>query len=329
MEIIERIKCFLRANTFYTKYLQTHVNDMRYFIRGCKYYVKYYSFKQDRKVTGHTLFFIIDPAIRHPGLADRFKAIVGCYYIAKLNGFDFKIIFETPFLLHDYLDENRCSWMADRQVLSFSLRNARVIAYNGGGKIPRLNRKVKQYHVYSYIGYDILETNRVPEYKKRWGELFNDLFIPKDVIMRRIAATGFAKDEYVAVHLRFVNALEHFERDHFNELTADQKENLIQRCLAGIRTIQRQHADKPLLVFSDSALFLKRVSELPVHTLDGAIGHISFDNNSETFVKTFLDYYMISYARHIYMVRASELYNSVYPYYAALSGNKEAIIVEV
>ena len=325
MVIIERLKCYLRANPFYKRYLQTRVNDMRYFFRSCKYYVKYYSFKYDKKVSGNTLYFIIDPEIKHPGLADRYKAIVGCYFIARQNGFDFKIIFETPFSLHDYLDENQCKWFADRQALSFSLRNSCVIAYNGGGKIPRLRRSVKQYHVYSYIGYDILETNRIPEYKKRWGELYNALFKPKDLIIKRMVDTGFVKDEYIAVHLRFVNALEHFEEDHFNDLSEAKKENLIQRCLAGIEAIRRQNENVPLLVFSDSRFFLNRVKELPVHVLDGAIGHISFVCNEEAVIKTFVDFYMIGNARRVYIIQAPEMYSTVYSYYAALAGYKEVI----
>ena len=325
MIMIERIKCYLRANWFYKKYLQTRVNDMRYFVRSCKYYVKYYSFKYDKAVTGHTLYFIIDPEIRHPGLADRYKAIVGCYFIAQQNGFDFKIIFETPFSLHNYLDENQCKWYADRQALSFSLRNSRVIAYNGGGKIPRLRRSVKQYHVYSYIGYDMLETNRIPEAKKRWGELYNALFRPKELIIRRMAETGFVKDAYIAVHLRFVNALEHFEEDHFNDLSQTSREELIRRCLAGIEAIRKLNEDLPLLVFSDSRVFLDRVKTLPVHVLAGTIGHISFVHDEEAVIKTFVDFYMIGNAKRVYIIQAPELYSTVYSYYAALTGYKEAI----
>jgi hypothetical protein len=302
---------------------------MRYFFRSCRYYVKYYSFRPDKTVTGHTLFFIIDPAIKHPGFADRLKAIVGCYYIAEQNGFDFKIIFETPFLLSDYLEVNQYNWLADRQALSYSLRNSRVIAYNGGGKIPRLKRSVKQYHVYSYIGYNILETNRIPDYKKRWGDLFNTLFRPKDFLLQRMADTGFRKDEYIAVHLRFVNALEHFEDDQFNVLPDAQKESLIQRCLTGIRTIQAQNKDLPALVFSDSLIFLNRVRELSLPVLDGPVGHISYKNDKEVVIKTFLDFYMIANARRIYVIRAPELYNSVYPSYAALTGYKDCHIVRV
>ncbi len=302
---------------------------MRYFVRSCKYYLKYYSFRKDKDVMGHTLYFIIDPKIGHPGLSDRYKAIIGCYYIAKQNGFDFKIIFETPFRLIDYLDVNVYDWTADKTDLSYSLRNARVIPYNGGGKVPRLNRSVKQYHVYNYIGYDILETNRIPDYKRVWGGLYNDLFKPNNLIVRQIKETGFVKDSYIAVHLRFVNALEHFEGNQFNMLSEEKKEALIQRCLAGIREIIAENDEIPVLVFSDSSVFLNRVKELPVHVLDGKIGHISFEGDKEVVVKTFVDFYMISAARQTYVIHAPEMYGTVFSYYAVLSGMKEVITVQV
>jgi hypothetical protein len=329
MDIIERIKCYLRANKYYKKYLQTRVNDMRYNYRSCRYYIKHYSFGKDKEVTGNTLYFIIDPAIKHPGLADRYKAIIGCYYISKINGFDFKIIYETPFYLNDYLDVNDYNWLSTRDDLSYSLKNSKIIPYNGGGKIPRLNKSVRQYHVYSYIGYDILETNRIQDYKILWGTLYNSLFKPKDIIIQRMKETGFEKNKYIAVHLRFVNALEHFEGDQFNVVSERKKEELIWRCFTGIRTIINDNEGMPVIVFSDSSVFLNRVKDLPVHVLDGQIGHISFNKEKDVTVKTFLDFYMISEARKVYVIHAPEMYATVYSYYAALVGYKDVITINV
>ena len=96
---------------------------------------------------------------------------------------------------------------------------------------------------------------------------------------------------YVAVHLRFVNALENFEKDQFNSLTEDKRENLIQRCLKGIRLIIDQNKNKQIVVFSDSKVFLERVKVLPVIVLDGKVGHISFtENTHEVAMKTFVGY---------------------------------------
>jgi len=298
-------------------------------MKSCKYYFKHYSFKKDKTIIGNTLYFIIDPHISHPGLCDRYKAIVGCFYIALKNGFDFKIIFDSPFKLDDYLDINDYDWKADWTDLSFSLRNSRVIPYNGGGKIPRLNKAIKQYHVYSYIGYDILETNHIDNYRLIWGNLFNRLFIPKDFLSRIIEESGFKQNDYVAVHLRFVNALERFEENQFNVLSEDKKENLINRCLDGIKRVINDNKGKKIVVFSDSRVFLSRVGELPVYVLDGKTGHISFEHDKDVVTKTFIDFYMISNAERIYMIKASEIYTSAFPYYATLAGYKGVTTLNV
>ncbi len=325
MELVEKLKCFLRTNPFYKKYCQTHVNDFRYGIRNRKYYSALYSWKKDKEVEGHTVYFIIDPQISHPGLADRFKAIVGTYYIAKQNGFDFKILFSHPFSLNDYLRPASRQWIATKEELSYSRRNSRIIAYNGGGKVPRLNKSVKQYHVYCYIGYDILETNRIGNYQQLWGKLFRELFRPAPVLEKALQEYSaiLQENEFIAVHLRFVNALEPFEENQFNFLDQEQKEGLVQRCLEAIRTIQKQYTGKKVAVFSDSAVFLKRVrEELPVTVLDGEIGHISFNAADHVVLKTFIDFYMMSRAQHVIYILSPEMYPTVFSYYAALAGGK-------
>ena len=161
MGYLEKIKYILRGSRYYRKYFQTTVNSLRYYFRNLHYYWQLYSFKKDREVSGNTLYFIIDPNIKHPGLVDRFKAIVGLFYVAKINGFDFKVIFNHPFKLEEYLSVNKYNWIANQSELSYSLQNVRLIPYNGSGKIPRLSKTIKQYHVYCYIGYDIISSNHV------------------------------------------------------------------------------------------------------------------------------------------------------------------------
>ncbi len=324
MEIFERIKCFLRANPFYTKYCQTYVNDCRYWVRNMRYYFRLYSWKKDKEVVGNTVYFIIDPEISHPGLADRFKAIIGSYYIAKQNGFNFKVLFSHPFVLSKYLDNASHEWVASGDELSYSLCNTRIIAYNGGGRVPKLCKSVKQYHIYCYIGYDILETNQIGNYTQLWGELFRELFSPTPYLQKTIANYSFLREnDFVAIHLRFVNALEQFEGNQFNFLSTVQKEELVLRCLKGIQNVMRQHPDKKAVIFSDSTLFLNRVQkELPVTVLGGEIGHISFINSDAIVLKTFVDFYMISKASETVRILAPEMYNTVFSYYAALSGGK-------
>ena len=73
----------------------------------------------------NTFFFVIAPNIKHPGLADRMKAIINCYNIAKLNGYDFRIVFKIPFRLEDYLQPNKVDWVADYGDLNYSIRGTK------------------------------------------------------------------------------------------------------------------------------------------------------------------------------------------------------------
>ena len=327
MELLEHIKCFLRKNKFYVTYCQTIVNDCRYWCRGIKYYIKLYHYRLDKKVAGNTVFFIIDPNISHPGLADRFKAIIGAYYIALQNGFDFKIIFYHPFELHYYLNSaGDKNWVASLDDLSYSVKNSRIIAYNGGGKVPKLNKRIKQYHIYSYIGYDILYTNKVNDYKKLWGTLFKQLFKPAPILSEALKALNLKENEYISVHLRFVNALEQVEDNQFNYLTDDEKKQLIQNCLVGIKNIISKYPEKRILVFSDSNIFLNLVKkELPVIVLDGEVGHISFKNSENIALKTFVDFYVMSRSLKVIRILNKSMYATAFSYHAALAGGKECI----
>jgi hypothetical protein len=336
-----RIRYYIRRHRFYQKYFRRLARNIRHFYWKhtyikyelywkYKYYSRNYSFRKDKEVEGNTLYCILDRASAAGGLVDRLKNIVGCYYIAKVNGFDFKIITEAPFLLSDCLEVNTHDWLAGKEELSYSLKNSRVILYVVNGRsIPTLNKSIKQYHVCLFKGLDILEYNDIQDYAVLWGKLFNSLFKPKDSILQSIKDTGFAEDEYIAVHLRFINALEHLEDTQYNAIPPEKQEKLIQRCFAGIREILSESEGKPVVIFSDSNVFLNRVKELPVHVLDGKVGHIAYSKEADILHKAFVDFYMISRARRVYAIRAREMYDSVYSHYAARAGYKEVIKVEV
>ena len=188
-------------------------------------------------------------------------------------------------------------------------------------QIPRLSKTIKQYHVYCYIGYDIISSNHVLDAESVWRNLFLELFKPSQALNECLNCCSLDSSGYVAVHLRFVNALENFEKDQFNSLTEDKRENLIQRCLKGIRLIIDQNKNKQIVVFSDSKVFLERVKVLPVIVLDGKVGHISFtENTHEVAMKTFVDFYAISKASRVIRILAPEMYNTVFSYYAAVLG---------
>ena len=171
-------------------------------------------------------------------------------------------------------------------------------------------KKGKEYHCYNYTG-DLLP-KVFSDTGEEWASLFNELFVPNAEIKNRISQTGFNDKSYVAVHFRFVNALENFEGNYYNALsTQEEKDNLIERCKNGLMEIKKKNPNQEILVFSDSKVFLNSIQDLPVCTLDSSsVGHISFTHSDNSVLKTFLDLFMISRASKVYVVHAPELYNS-------------------
>lgn len=317
--LVLKIKAILRKNPFYIRYCQRYVNDVRFFYKNIRLYISYFSLKKDKNIEGNTLYFVFDHQQTHPGLADRLKVICCAYYIAKINSFDFKIIFDTPFLLQDYLEPNKINWKGQWDDLSYSFKNARLLAYNGMGKIPHLNNKIKQYIIRNYIGKNILECNNIPNWEKIWRDCYNYLFKPSQKLLDVIQVSNLVPRKYIAVHLRFVNALEHFEDGYYNKLNLKRQEQLICKCLSVLYDLKyKEHF--PIVVFSDSNKFLEIVKLKGFTVIEGNVGHISFNSDSDTVLKTFLDFYLIGQSKKAFRIVSHEMYNTTFSYYAALAG---------
>ncbi len=286
------------------------------------------------------LFFVIAEGgggIKHPGLADRLKAIIDCYNIAKMNGYRFRIVFKSPFPLEDYLQPAVCDWRADFSDLHYSISGTRFFnemfflneeAWKGRTTLA----KDKEYHCYSYVGNR--QPKVFPESGYAWSDLYRELFRPSQRLQEAIDACGYAERSYVAVHLRFVNALENFEAVTCwdNALQTEQEKlALIARCKQGLIRIKAENDGCRVLVFSDSKRFLDALGDIPVEVLShDNIGHMSFGTNDDTTLKTFVDLYMIARAKKVYRIDAPELYAwSGFAVTGAMMGGVEFLTVKV
>lgn len=276
-----------------------------------------------------TLIFYLDPQIGHPGLADRLKAIVSCYYIAKENGLQFKIIFNYPFELKQYLEPNQVDWTCDEQDLRFSLINSCIFNYEG---FYRRMKKNKQYICFNYTGSLITPPSQaLIENNNKWvKDLWNQLFKPSNILTKAIENQGYEPQTYIAIHLRFINAFEHFEKCYKSSLSEDQRKNLLKRCRNGIIKVCDSNRGKTVLVFSDSAFFLQNIKDLPIYTLDiENISHIRYTKNSDSVLKTFIDFMMISRASAVYRIISPEMHKTNYSLFAAQIGNVPFFDIEV
>lgn len=127
---------------------------------------------------GNVFYFVFDPHYSHPGMADRLKSILGCYYIAKQNGYSFKIVWREPFPLGDFLSESQVRWQCDGNGPAYSIRNTRFFIYSGLRKgLGCKLRPNKEYVCCCYKGDDLFYVNGVSDFDKRFGSPSRRSFI--------------------------------------------------------------------------------------------------------------------------------------------------------
>ena len=111
------------------------------------------------------------------------------------------------------------------------------------------------------------------------------------------------------------------------ELDEIKKGELLSKAINSIFEIHRLYPDYKLLVNSDSLRFLSAVDNENlsyIYIIPGVPVHIDqqFDASEADFLKTFVDFYMISRAAKVFLIRIGEMRNSGFPKCAAMVGGK-------
>lgn len=287
-------------------------------VRNLRYYAKC---RLERAKHRNVFYLVFVPNKKHPGLADRIKAIISCYDLAKSNGYQFKLFFEAPFHLSKYLKPKQ-DWIAALEDLEYSLHDTRIIDEHYREEPLKLMPD-KQYHCYNYDGHHMPRI--FPDTGYKFAELFHELFEPCKDLKQAYSDFGIKEKGYVSCHLRFVNALEKFENTFFENYLETQEERnaLIERCKEGIRRVMKKNQGKDVYVFSDSKVFLDSLSNIPVKVLPhDNIGHVSEETKADAAFKSFLDLYVMARGIAIYRFCAPELYSiSHYALLAATVGD--------
>lgn len=289
------------------------------------YYLKKYNLNTPKRNTDPLVIFIVDPKKKHPGLMDLLKVIISIFYIAKINGFNFKIHFHSPFELNKFLNFNQVDWTCKDEDILYSLKKSRILNYYGNNHLYQLNKKIVQYHVYNYEGKNLLQQLEIEHWEKIWVDCFNELFKPSNLLEQNLSLQGYQRGKYIAVHFRFVNSIEHLENGYNKTLEGEELKIFINDCINQLYSIQMKNENIPLLVFSDTNRFLKIAKEKGFNSLEGEVKHISYTNDYDKIMKTFIDLFMMSRASKIYRMQNKHLYPSVFSYYASIIGQNEFI----
>ena len=265
------------------------------------------------------------------GLSDRLRGIVSVYAECKRQGRPFRIVFE-PLHLEDYLAPNEYDWRIGEDEIDWDLAKSYpcvLLTYHNDPH-NRWQHFVQSTVLRSYFRKHCLQlhvfTNMIPS-DEEYRTLFHELFKPADDLQQLI---GYhleklgGKRNYISCTFRFRQLLGDF-KEGGDTLPAEQREAYIERCIEAVKELHKQYGDKNILVTADSSTFLSELKEksLPyVYIMPGKVVHIGFtyDANHSTYLKSFLDMYMISFADTVFLVRDKLMYHSGFPFRSALLG---------
>lgn len=294
-----------------------------------------------KRPSSHESLYIamVDGEAFHGGMCDRFKGIVSLYAYCKQHHYPFRIYYTFPFRLENFLVPADYDWTLREGEYSDNPRFVRVLYMVAEHYARRLLNLRTKRQVHFYTNRNLLPRineayhgNTAGGEDYDWGKLFHELFKPREVLQQRIDSIHQEiGGDYDAAVFRFQNLLGDFSEYHFKALEdKSEAEKLICTCMEYVRKLVNTSPHRRVLVTSDSITFLRRVSQIGgVYVIRGTLFHIDGSKNIdvssdhfETYLKSFLDFYMISRAQCVYRVCAPLMYPSEFPYYAALVNHR-------
>jgi hypothetical protein len=288
-----------------------------------------------------TVIYMADNRKHIGGLSDRLRAIVSVFKLCRELNIAFKINFISPFDLTDFLLPNLYDWnILPKEICYNSELSIPVYVFTFPDRLHDIeaqefwarnffDENCKQIHIYTNMF--IAE--------EEYGVLFYELFKPtpelENLISYNLEQLG-GHGEFISVAFRFLQLLGDFEEPYYPSLNLyhptlpdDKKEILVNKCIEHLKEIYNENDCKTILVTSDSISFLEEAKKLSfVYVIPGGIRHIDAcrDTDRDANLKLFLDYFVISCSKKVYLVIDEQMFLSGFSYRAALLNNVPFII---
>lgn len=294
-------------------------------------YLPHLTFTKTKK---KEIIIVFDGNFGHGGLVDRLKGIVSFYAISKEINADFKIYFKHPFQLDTFLEPNQYNWLATETDLKFNPLQTKFLflmdnfSFNWNQAIKHSNKQ--KFIVYANIDYlnQIYNDLENEMLKIKWSELFQELFKKSNLLQNELENLNLPT-EYAAVHTRFTSLLGDFNDTSIRSVSEKRKTEMMNLLN---EKITKSDNELPKAVFSDSIIFLNFIKEnSDVIVLEGKPSHVDVKNSGsdDDNLKTFVDFFVISEAKRIYLLRTKEMYNSAFSKYASYLYNKSFFNIEI
>ncbi len=283
------------------------------------------------------LFIIIfDGLFFHGGLTDRFKGIISTFHYCLYNNINFRIKHIYPFDITEYLVPNKYNWkICHADKISYHLFETKFVNLIGDMSIKRLVNLSKKKQIHCYANRNIIDSlSTFYNTNFDWGTLFKMLFKPSEKLEKMIQKQkSQIKGEYICAVFRFQQLLGDFNEYNYTELDNTEKTILIDKCKKSIIKLQDASDCKNILITSDSITFLQNVSEMnSIYTFPAKVVHIDTTEGEthDVYMKSFLDFYMLSEGKKIYSIGTDIMYKTEFPLYASKLNNIpfERILIE-
>lgn len=285
---------------------------------------------------------MVDGKLPHGGLTDRFRNILSIYSYCKTNEIPFKVYYNYPAPLTNYLVPNKYDWVIWSKNLSYHIwgskeivlyvnelpgageeKSSRARDYHNSLHLTTLDQELSkkrrlQYHVYGNAFFA----------RGQYKSLFEDLFQPSAYLAKRLEAFRNSFSEpYESVTLRFQMLLGDLEEGAFEVLGRQQQEELLENCIKKIDELWRGNyfSTPKILVTSDSSRFISRISSKEyVYTIPGKMEHMDYTQNLdiEMNAKPFLDLFLLMQSKRLTQLITGKMYKSGFPAFAAELGGR-------
>ncbi|MCL2328488.1 MAG: hypothetical protein FWC39_08250 [Bacteroidetes bacterium] len=292
--------------------------------RDCVFGLKRFRAKNRLFPKEHTLIFFTEKGKWHGGFTDRMKGIVSLFHFCVCSHIPFKIQYSYPFELSVFLQPNEYDWTVKKQEISYHRREALYMYLIGTAVAKRLKKiaKIPPKHIHAFANCDIVQQlNADFATQNTWGELFNKLFKPTELLQKEIDKhVKIINGNYICAVFRFQNLLGDFMEYDYKPVSNEEQNLLIEKCTKALVELQEEENCKKILITSDSVQFLTAVAHLEhIFAFPEKVVHIDCVDNEQNsvYMKSFLDFYLLSKGEKIFSIGTQEMYPSEFPLYAA------------
>ncbi|WP_278011093.1 hypothetical protein [Flavobacterium gyeonganense] len=249
--------------------------------------------------------------------------------MSKILGFEFKILFNHPFELTDFLEPNAVNWNIKEEELKYSLFSSRILYlmnnFNANPLELIRKSKAKTFFVYGNVDYlSVLYPNKNKEESEEiWRNNYKALFKTSVYLNNKLILNTI--ESRIVFHTRFTTLMGDFADTTKLVLNENEKKLLIGKVVNCIDNEAKLYGDGVIYIVSDSEYFLQYIKQNTVYkTLNGLPKHLENKNrNSDYHSKTFIDFYFIAQSDKVVLIQTDKMYNSAFSKYAAILGNKQ------